>query len=270
MTAHGRLLHFTTLFWVPNLSKLVPSCDVLSSQGMVTGAACPWDNPVNITGVTINECVLHCALDQRCNAVNYDVESDVCMRMAEPCPIIETQPHVHYQMLTVAAKDECVRWVATHDWNYQRVVKINQNVGGNYPLGVARIETTEGDILPGKWPNNDNNAFTIKSSNKFYGPHFDVLVVYEACSLRWVYYDASNGNPLPTGAIQGGHWAEGTPLYVAAIYIRDDRRVVGYYNHETQMGTCEYRGVNNEQHMDILVIVWIWRWRNDVIMIYVI
>ena len=227
---------------------------------MVTGAGCSWENPVNITGVTIHECVLHCALNEKCKAVNYDIESNVCMRMTIPCPVIETQPHVYYQMLTAAVEDVCVRWVAIHDWNYQRMVKVNQDVDGNYPLGVARIETGAGDILPAKWPNNNHNVFTVKSAALFSGSLFDVLVVHESCSLRWVFYDASNGNPLPTGAIQGGHLTDGTPLYVALMHATDIRRVIGYYNHDARMGTCEYGGVHSRQLMNILAIVWSGKW----------
>ena len=141
--------------------------------------------------------------------------------MAEPCPVIETQPPVTYHILTIAP-NECVQWMGTHNWNYHRMVKVNQDQGGKISLGVSRIVTPAGDILPAKWPNNNANAFTIKSGRVFHGPVFDVLVVNKACSLRWVYYDASSDKLLPIGAIKGGHWADGTPLYVAVIYTTHD------------------------------------------------
>ena len=82
---------------------------------------------------------------------------------------------------------------------------------------------------------------------------FEVLLVSEVCSLRWVYHDASRGKPLPTGAVAGGHLADGTPLYVAVIYATANLHVIGYYNHAIGMGTCNYQGVTNAQEMELLV-----------------
>ena len=65
-------------------------------------------------------------------------------------------------------------------------------------------------------------------------------------------------DPLPTGAIQGGQWSDGTPLYVALGYARVDKHVIGYYNHATRIGTCDYFGVNNVQNLELLVVGWTW------------
>ena len=250
------LLNAERVFWYLTFFRLVfSSCYVMSVQNRIVGAGCAWDNPLNHTGVVEHQCVLSCMSDKGCTAVNYDVHSNVFMRMSEPCPVIETQPLVNYLILASPPNDECVQWIATHDWNYHRMVKVSMK--SNFPLGVARIVTTAGDVLPAKWPHNQNRAFTIKTGSVVYNVEFEALVVNQACSLQWVYYDASSDNPLPIGAIRGGQWADGIPLYVSVIYARDDRRVIGYYNHEIRMGTCDYMGAEcNKRDMDILVVVW--------------
>ena len=227
------------LVWVFTLFNMASACEDMELHPRISGAGCVLDNSISLLAVEEHECVLHCLAHKTCKAVNYDVQNKVCVRIETPCPVVETQLHVNYQILAIVPVDECVRWVATHDWNYPRIVKVNQNVGGDYPLGVARL-TSGGDTLPAKWP---NNIFL-----------FEVLAVNEACSLRWVYYDASRSDPLPTGAIQGGHWSDGTPLYVALVYASADRHVVGYYNYATRMGTCDYNGENNKQDIELLIV----------------
>ena len=175
------------------------------------------------------------------------------MSSETPCPVVETRHNVNYQIMAIVPVNECAQWVATHDWNYLRILKANQDVGGNFPLGVARI-TSGGDILPAKWPNNNAYVYTIKSGGVTYSSTFEILTVNEACSLRWVYYDASSSDPLPNGTIHGGQRSDGTPLYVALISAGVDRNVVGYYNHATRMGTCDYGGEHNIQIMELLII----------------
>ena len=241
------------LVWVFTLFNLASTCKEIQIHSQILGAGCVWDNSFSLLAVEKHECVLHCLAHKTCKAVNYNVQDKVCVRSETPCPVVEIQPNVNYQILARVPVDGCVQWVTTHDWNYPRIVKVNQNVGGDYPLGVTRL-TSGADILPAKWPNNNANVYTIKSGSVTYSSTFEVLAVNEACSLRWVYYDASRSDPLPTGAIQGGQWSDGTPLYVALIYARVDKHVVGYYNHATRMGTCDYSGENNIQDIELLIV----------------
>ena len=243
------------LIWISTLLNMGLACEEIILHPRIIGAGCAWDNRITYFSVEEHECVLRCFSHKTCKAINYDVQNKVCIRSETACPVVETQANVHYQILAVVPVDECVQWVATHDWNYPRIVKASQNVGGDYPVGVARL-TFGGDILPAKWPNNHASAFTIKSGVT-YSSTFEVLTVNENCSLRWVYYDASSSDPLPVGAIQGGQWSDGTPLYVALVYATLDRHVVGYYNHATRMGTCDYSGEKNIQDIELLIVAWI-------------
>ena len=245
------------LVWMFTLFSKGSSCEQMTLSPRILGAGCAWDNAMTVLTVEEHECVLGCFTHKTCKAINYDVQSKACTRSETPCPVVEPQPNVNYQILATVPVDECVQWVATHDWNYPRIVKVNREViTGNYPLGVARF-VSGGDLLPAKWPDNNANVYTIKSGGVAFTSAFEVLVVKETWSLRWVYFDASSSDPLPTGAIQGGQWSDGTPLYVALVYARADKHVIGYYNHATRIATCDYFGTNNLKNLELLVVAWI-------------
>ena len=236
----------------------VSPCETTRLREQHIGSACPWGNQIIITGAAEHECILQCLLKKTCKAVNYDIQKNVCKGMEMPCPVIQEQPNVRYKILAPTPSQGCVQWVSTHDWNNPRHVKINSNRDVNganeYILGVARLIRGT-DVVPCNWPNNGNCYTHTTSGAMIYGPTFDILVVDEMCSLRWVFYDASVGDPLPSGAIQGGQWTDGTPLYVATVYAGDGRIVPGNYNHATRMGSCDCLGTFH-QRMDLLVALW--------------
>ena len=232
------------------LLKSVISCESFHLHDKLLGYGCGWNNQVIITDVAEHECVLRGMLDKSCTAVNYDVQDRVCMRMEVPCPVLEIHQYVHYQILTPTPADGCVLWMVPNDWSHPRMVKYINKPESRH--AVARIESA-GELLPAKWPRNVPKASSVQNNAQFSDSVFEVLVVKESCSLRWVNYNASSGNPLPPGAILGGHLADGTLLYVALFQVAASRKMVGYYNDETRMGTCSFYGVRNIQDsMEIL------------------
>ena len=252
MAFHKALFKLVAVFCV---WKFVSSWDMMVLHNLVVGAGCAWDNQSNLTGMAKHECRISCMTNKKCTALNYDIENGVCMRLEKPCPVVHVQPHVHYQIRSTTSANKCVLWVNTHDWNYPRSIKVNQDDDENL-LGVTRLTTNAGDILPAKWPNANTYSFTTISGNEHYSSTFEVLFVNEACSLRWIYYDASARTPLPARAIQGGQLSDGTPLYVAVIHASPIKHVVGYYNHAARMGYCEYFGVTAKQELELLTVVW--------------
>ena len=222
------------------------SCESSYLPDRLMGFGCAWENQANFTGVAEHECVLRCMLGKSCAAVNYDVQERVCMRMEVPCLVLETHQSTHYQIFAPQPVDGCVQWIATSDWNYPRLVKYNNYLYGYNLHGVARLRSA-GEVLPGRWHNNSQKAYTVQNNTKLIKSVFEVLVVKESCSLRWVYYDTSSDNPIPPKAIRGGHLVDGTSLFVAMTYLTDTRNVVGYYNHVIRMGTCAWGKVRNNR-----------------------
>ena len=236
-------------------TSTVLSCQMISARGWLVNAACTGVTGINITGVTEYECTLYCMQHSTCMAVNYDIQSNVCVGMEKPCPVVQPLSHVYYRILAASGSHWCAHWMANMDWNNPRIIKVNGELETYYPVGVTRFQTGDGDIVPAKWPNNNYYSFSVKLGTDLVVSEFEMLVVDDSCSMRWVYYDASTGDPLPTGAIQGGYLADRTPLYVAVIHARENRRVPGYYNHATRMGTCEYFGETTVQQVDLLIAV---------------
>ena len=239
------------IYVLSELPNFVSSCESTILRERFMGFGCSEDNQIKFTGVAEHECVLRCVLDKYCTAVNYDAQEKSCSRFEKPCPVFGIYEHMHYQILALAPKDGCVKWVATHDWDYPRIVKKSERPNGQ-ARRLARLRKA-GEILPAKWPDNNFNAFTAQYNSVIYDNEFEVLVVNEACSLLWVNYDASSGSPMPPRGILGGHLADGTPLYVAAVNVPGTiAYVVGYYNDIRRIGTCNYFGVTEAQRMDIL------------------
>ena len=59
-------------------------------------------------------------------------------------------------------------------------------------------------------------------------PAWEYMVVDPACNYVWVRFWA--GDPIPEGAVVGGHLADSTPLYVVVTLSLSQVRPIGYYN----------------------------------------
>ena len=171
--------------------------------------------------------------------------------------MLEVRQRIRYMILASVPEEGCVQWVTTHDWSYPRMVKYTTD--GSRLHAVVRF-TAAGELLPAKWPPGDTGngnikARTVQDNSIISKNAFDVLVVNEACSLLWVDYDASSGNSMPPGAVVGGHLADKTPLHVAVIFVGEHYHVIGYYNHVSKVGICDYATrVTINQIVKILIV----------------
>ena len=184
------------------LSNRVSTCKAMRLRDRLIGSGCAWDNHGNISGAE-HECVLRCMFDKSCAAVNYDAKEYVCRTMELPCPVVETHQDVHYQILTSKPSAGCVRWVATQDCNYPRMVKYNHALVGNSRWHAVARFMINNEMLPAKWHFFLNKTCAVQANSVHCTTVFEVLLVNEVCSLKWVYHDASRGKPLPTGAVAG-------------------------------------------------------------------
>ena len=72
------------------------------------------------------------------------------------------------------------------------------------------------------------------------------------CPLPWMPYTA--GEPLPLGAVAGGHLADGSATYVARV-MHNNRFVFGYYNPQSASAYYESGGIHTTTSMDMLVLL---------------
>ena len=81
----------------------------------------------------------------------------------------------------------------------------------------------------------------------------EYLLVHPTCSVLWLAWDTTSGSDLPTGAIVGGHLANGSPVYVAKGWAKTGIMKIGYYNPETAKG--HFWSAREYQKTNIFILV---------------
>ena len=109
-------------------------------------------------------------------------------------------------------------------------------------------------LLPGKY---------WQHINDFYGAHDGVLLnAYSVPQVELLQYPSkpfifkwismTNGSPLPSTAVQGGHTSDGDPLYV--IFVdHSSEYSSGNYNPKKGYGEYEHSGIRATHNFAILV-----------------
>ena len=192
------------------------SCESISLMKRLMGFGCAWGTRGNLTHVAKHECILRCFVDKLCRAVNYDVQENVCMstmpcgRGAAACTLSDP------------GRRTC-RWMCSmgsHQWlelpTYGKEQSRDQWIRF---AGCCTANTCRG-TLPGRWNQDKTYAVSMQNNTRLSAETFEVLVVSKVCSLLLVYYDAASGKPMPSGAILARHLQDGTPLYVAAVKVK--------------------------------------------------
>ena len=103
--------------------------------------------------------------------------------------------------------------------------------------------------------------------NRFYSVHpsgtsdvrldtgYEKVAVDASGSVTWVWYNATKGQPLPTGALIGSYVAAtGTPLYVSRLMPTNDLLVVGYYNPQNRKAWGQFHGIKCGATFEVMVI----------------
>ena len=252
------------LFSFKLMTIVSSSCKMAPFERFI-GEACPWDDQSDIMRVSQHECHLGCVYSSKCKAFNYDTENGLCMKMHKPCPVVEPQISIYYQILVEQPVD-CWKWVlpiTPRDWDNPRLVKINKfnDDDGNYKLAVSRFEKS-GNLYPAYWPDNEAKSYTIdRTGRQVPGQNvpvsnatFEVLLINDHCSMRWVNHPfVFPRPPIPDGAVEGGRLADGKVLHM--IRVNDNNKhVIGYFHAEFG-GVCNMDGLLFTSLLDFLVPV---------------
>ena len=87
----------------------------------------------------------------------------------------------------------------------------------------------DGDLLVLNWSLTESVARGVdRNGGAVEVRSWQQMVVEPSCNFKWIRYRA--GDPIPDGAVVGGHLANGTPLYVVVTLLLTDKRQIGYYN----------------------------------------
>ena len=233
-----------------NIEMVLADCKSHRFQSPIEGHTCDIPEHINSSVIEHHHCTMACIRSKDCTATVYDNQRSVCMALSHPCVLLKPRVGYVYQ----AFHHRCVEWVPYSE-NIP-VYSINERIitGETY---IGRVFIND-DLVLGK---------VVPSLNKFFSVHpsgtsevrldtgYEKLVVDASCSVTWVWYNATKGQHLPTGALMGGYLAAtGTPLYVSRIMPTADRLIIGYYNPLNRMAWGLFSGIKSGDTFEVIVI----------------
>ena len=108
------------------------------------------------------------------------------------------------------------------------LLSVNEDLRAWAPHYAVRA-MVDGDLLVLNWSPTESVARGVNRNGEAVEVRsWQQMVVEPSCNLKWVRYRA--GDPIPEGAVVGGHLADGTPVYIVATLSLTDKRPIGYYN----------------------------------------
>ena len=243
--------HFVIWFMLSNVNGITANCKSFTIPPAEEGRACHLQEYTNISVIERHHCTLACVRDNECKATVHDSRQSVCMLFPEPCMLLLSRTDHIYQSF----RRPCTKWVANSDAYFGM---------GSKKLGRAFFGE---DLTMGHFYSWRFFGAPPGSANKVENNDFVGLVVDASCRVSWVPYNATTGQPLPTGALIGGFVAAtNTPLYVSLLheYTYGDTyehfanydpvaRVAWGYRHN-YINYTHITGVISDTAIDIMVV----------------
>ena len=232
--------------WMPGNAKASSTyCKMGNIQSRVDGQACDPPEYTNISASEWRHCSLACAHIKECRATIFDHRRSFCMIMPQPCVLLKPYSDHVYQSFEYP----CTKWVPAAKDNVEAVWIYERNNNKAY---VARVFDNN-DLLLGKLTDNFYGIDPSGSKTQG-GSSQEKVVVDPSCSVTWVSYDATTGQPMPAGAFVGGFLrATNTPLYVSRQEAPDCDWALGYYNPINQKAWGECYGVQDSSKLEVMV-----------------
>ena len=229
-------------------------CPMRHIQPPLIGKRCVTDDEIYIKKtVEKPQCMLLCMRDPNCQVINFNITGTYCLLGQRSCASLENDVDFVTTMMTT--KKPCMKWESNFDISLDNTVPITQS----HPEIVAR-GNKEGNKIPGKW-RTDKIYINYSWNGQEVSPpkaEGELLVAFPECTISWVPHDSTSGNPLPAGAVVGGH-LNGIPLYVArkvAVFMSGHSQDIssGYYDNVNGLGHFPYGGLDRE-YTDVEIMV---------------
>ena len=218
----------------------VHACRKSYLQQARQGYMCLSSNDIfyNASTTAYPQCLWHCVRRTNCLMLMYNTQHHYCLLANDSCKEAELDDSVIMTYLGPLSNDSdngghvCIQWKRNEgDWPQNLVVINDIKKADDY--AVARVSV--GDfLLPGAYRNGNTKSAMDGIRQSSYAGEY--LLVHPACLVMWVSWDSTSGSHLPTGAIVGGHLANGSPLYIAKGWAKLDTMKIGYYNPVTSRG----------------------------------
>ena len=194
------------------------------------------------------KCVWRCLKMKQCRYLNYNDSSGQCELGFGQCEYLLPAPGLLVNAYGLGW-DTCLHWGAGQQTGLVPVEGIARLVIGQ-ALVVGKFLERYGKIF-----GNDEGTSVEVAYDETLG--HGLLMSDPACTLSWLQYIPHT--EIPSGAVIGGHLADGSPTYVAKVYHTrngNNYLVPGYYNTKTGMAYAEAWGPQTSTDMMMLILLW--------------
>ena len=229
-------------------SVLLNACDTRHTNTPLQGLRCVSSVTADMRQIAHSQCVWRCLRIKTCYYINHNSDTGEYELGLGQCESLQSAAGFVVSVFG-PPRHGCIRWGSS-----QEPGSVTVRVGS---VDVARI--VSGDtVLIGNF-DFLSRQFWFNVKGVSFGPIYEadqdieLLIKDATCSLPWMPYIA--GEPLPFGAVAGGHLADGTATYVAKV-IRNRYAVIGHYNPKSPLAYHEFGGIHTPISMDILVLLW--------------
>ena len=227
-------------------SNLAAACELKHANKPLYGQQCVTSEPTEIWQAAHPQCVWRCLRAGACRYINHNSVTGQCELGFSQCQSLQPAAGVIVNVFGPPRQD-CLRWGSDQGPGW---VPIQERDGDLY---VARTIINDswftGNFFVGSkelWANGEGVRIGPVTGNK----NIEVLTKNVICILHWLSYAA--GEPLPYGAVTGGHLSDGSAVYVMKV-IDNNYPFFGYYNPKSALAYYEYGGARTTALMKILI-----------------
>ena len=229
-------------------SNFVAACELKHSNKPLYGQQCVTSEPTEIWQAARPQCVWRCLWTEACRYINHNSATGQCELGFSQCEFLQPAAGVIVNIFG-PPRQGCLRWgsdqepgwvpIQERDGDIYMARTINNDalIIGNFFVGVQEL-----------WANGEGVRIGPVTGNE----NIEVLTKNVVCIVRWLPYTA--GEPLPHGAVTGGHLADGSAVYVVKV-TDNNNPFFGYYNPKSALAYYEYEGARTTALLEILILL---------------
>ena len=202
------------------------------------------------------QCEWRCLKMKQCRYLNYDGNSSQCELGFGQCMSLLPAPGVFVNAYG-PDRNTCLHWGSDQ---HTRLIPVELYDGHLYTY-VVRLAIGQ-ELVIGKLMV-DGGRIYVNHDGTVVSALYDATLGHELlmsdpdCTLSWVQYTPHTD--IPSGAVIGGHMADGSPTYVVKVnHVHNGNIyvVLGYYTSKTGMAYFEFVGPISSNDMMILILLW--------------
>ena len=220
-------------------SNLIAACELKHSNNTLYGLQCVTSVPTEIWQTAQPQCVWRCLRAEACRYINHNSATGQCELGFSQCESLQPAAGVIVNVFGPPRHD-CLRWGSDQKAGWVPIQERNGHIyvgrtTSNDLLIIGSFFVGGGELCTNR--EGERMCFVAENQN------IEILTKDTACPLPWMPYTA--GEPLPSGAVAGGHLADGSALYVMKI-ADNPKESLAYYEHS---------GARTTTSMEMLILL---------------